>query len=152
YHFSPKDTQHEVFAAQVSLALTRDLPVVIHAREADDDALAVIREHGSLRIRGVMHCFTGTAEFARRALDLGFYISLAGIVTVPRATDLREVARLVPDDRLLIETDSPFLAPVPFRGKRNEPAWVAKVAERIAEVRGMPVGRLAELTTANYET
>jgi TatD DNase family protein len=151
YDFSPRDVQRDVFAAQVDVAVSRDLPLVIHAREADDDALAVIRESGRMRARGVMHCFTGSADFARRSLDLGFHVSLAGIVTFPKAEELREVARMVPADRLLIETDSPFLAPVPYRGKRNEPAWVAKVAERIADVRGISVEQLVEVTDRNFE-
>jgi TatD DNase family protein len=141
-----------VFSAQIGLAVDRTLPVIIHTREAMDDTLAVIREAGMLRLRGVMHCFSGTVEDARRALDLGFYISIAGIVTFPRGENVRDVARMVPDDRLLIETDAPFLAPVPFRGKRNEPAWVARTLEMVASLRGQDIERLGDSIDANYAT
>ena len=129
YDFAPRDVQRAVFAAQIDArGRSRGLPVVIHTREATDDTIAVLRKAGPAR-PGVMHCFSGTLDEARQALDLGFYISLSGIVTFPKAESLREVARFVPDDRLLVETDAPFLAPVPHRGKRNEPAWVARDAE-----------------------
>jgi TatD DNase family protein len=135
----------------VDLASSLELPIVIHAREADDDAVDVLREAGDSRRGTVMHCFTGSVEFARRTLDLGCYISLAGIVTFPKAEELRAVARFVPDDRLLAETDSPFLAPVPYRGKRNEPAWVMRVIERLAEVRGVTAAELGSRLRDNYE-
>jgi TatD DNase family protein len=151
YDFAPREAQRELFVAQAELARDRGLPVVVHAREADDDALAVIAQVGQGRLRAVMHCFTGDEAFARRALALGCYISLAGIVTFPRAESLRVVARMVPADRLLVETDSPYLAPVPHRGKRNEPAFVVRVAERLAEVCGVAPAALAEQTTRNYE-
>lgn len=151
YDLSPRDVQREIFAAQLELAVQRDLPVVIHAREADEDTVAVLREAGQGRVRGVMHCFTGSLAFARRALDLGLSISLAGIVTFPKATNVHDLARVIPDDRLLVETDSPFLAPVPFRGRRNEPAWVVHVAARVAALRGVGQEALAAVTTANYE-
>jgi TatD DNase family protein len=151
YDFSPRDVQRDLFAAQVELAADRDLPIVIHAREADDDALAVVREAGQGRVRGVMHCFTGTMEFARRALDMGLHISVAGIVTFPKATQVHEVARLVPEDRLLVETDSPFLAPVPHRGRRNEPAWVVHVGSRVAHLRGVATATLDAQTTRNFD-
>jgi TatD DNase family protein len=109
-----------------------------------------MREAGEDRLRAVMHCFTGSAAFARRVLDAGHYISLAGIVTFPKADGLREVARFVPDDRLLVETDSPFLAPVPHRGQRNEPAWVVNVAETIASVRGVTAARVVAMTDSNF--
>jgi TatD DNase family protein len=150
YDFAPRDVQRTVFAEQVTLAREADLPVVVHAREADDDVAAVIREAGQGASRGVFHCYTGDVRFARRVLDLGFHVSLAGIVTFPRAEGLREVARFVPDDRLLVETDSPFLAPVPYRGKRNEPAWVARVAEAIAAARGTTGDAVAAMTTGNF--
>ena len=127
-----------MFRAQVRLALERDLPVVIHTREADEDTLRILREDGGGALRGVLHCFTGDAALARAGLDLGFYISVAGIVTFPKAGALRETVRAIPLDRLLIETDSPFLAPVPNRGKRNEPAHVALVAEALAQLHGPP--------------
>lgn len=148
YEFAPRLVQQDVFAAQLSLARDRGLPVVIHAREADDDVVDVLRASG--HARGVFHCFTGDVAFARRALDLGFHVSLAGIVTFPRAESLREVARFVPGDRLLVETDSPYLAPVPHRGKRNEPAWVARVVEVLAEVRGDTAEAVAEQSAGNF--
>ena len=150
YNFAPRDVQREVFAAQIALALERDLPVVIHTREAADDTLAVLREEGGGRLRGVMHCFSGTPDEARRALDLGFYISLAGIVTFPKGGNIRDLARIVPADRLLVETDAPFLAPVPFRGKRNEPAWVVRTIEAVAAARGEAVDTLSGQLGRNF--
>src|SRR5262249_2911230 len=120
YDYSARDVQQEVFRQQVRLALELRLPIVIHTREADEDTLAVLRDEGGGNLRGVFHCFTGTAALASSALALGFYISLAGIVTFPKAGGLRETVKEIPRDRLLTETDSPFLAPVPHRGKRNE--------------------------------
>lgn len=149
YDFAPRDAQREVFAAQVALAVALDRPVVIHTREATADTLSVLREAGA-GIRGVMHCFTGTIEEAREALDLGFHVSLAGIVTFPRAEGLREVARFVPEDRLLFETDAPFLAPVPYRGKRNEPAWVAETLACVADLRGVGRDALSAATGHNF--
>jgi TatD DNase family protein len=148
YDFSPRDVQRAIFAEQLAAARVRRLPVVIHTREADEDTFAILAADGA-GIPGVFHCFTGTVDRARRALDLGFHLSLAGIVTFPKATDLHQVARFVPGDRLLLETDSPFLAPVPYRGKRNEPAWVAHVADRLAALRGTPRAAVIEQTTAN---
>jgi len=150
YDFSPRDVQQRVFRAQLQLAHERRLPVVIHTREAEDDTLALIREEGRGEIRGVLHCFTGSPSLARAALDLGFYVSLAGIVTFPKAAALRETAKLVPVERLLTETDSPFLAPVPHRGTRNEPALVAAVMAALAADRGIPAAELAARTTENY--
>ena len=153
YDFSPRDVQQAVFRAQVRLARELDLPVVIHTREADEDTLAILREEGGGEVRGVLHCFTGTAALADAGLELGFYISLAGIVTFPKAGELRETARRVPLDRLLTETDSPFLAPVPHRGKRNEPAHVARVVDdagRAARQAGAQTSRSS--TAANFHT
>jgi TatD DNase family protein len=150
YDFSPRDVQQDVFRAQIDLARARALPVVIHTREATDDTFQALRE-GQGELRGVFHCFTGDVKMARAALDLGFYISLAGIVTFPKAGELREVAKLIPDDRLLVETDSPYLAPVPFRGKRNEPAFVARVLEAVAAVRSTDPDELAAQTIRNFE-
>jgi TatD DNase family protein len=152
YDYSPRDVQHAVFAAQVQLARELGLPVVVHTREADADTIEILTRVGAGAVRGVLHCFTGTAALAAAALDLGFFISLAGIVTFPRAQELRDVARDVPLDRLLIETDSPFLAPVPFRGKRNEPAHVVRVAEAVAALKNVPAAELARITTANFHT
>jgi TatD DNase family protein len=150
YDFSPRDVQREVFAAQVAFARDRSLPVVIHTREATKETFQILREAGP-GVRGVFHCFTGDRPMAEAALDLGFYISLAGIVTFPKAEELRAVAKAVPADRLLVETDSPYLAPVPFRGKRNEPAFVAKVVEHLAGIRGVAPGELARQTARNFE-
>lgn len=147
YDFSPRDVQQAVFRAQVRLARELDLPVVIHTREADEDTLAVLQEGGP---RGVLHCFTGGPALAAAGLALGFYISLAGIITFPRAQELRDTVRAVPIGRLLTETDSPFLAPVPHRGGRNEPAHVVRVVGALAELHGVPAPELAAATTANF--
>ena len=153
YDFSPRDVQQQVFRAQVRLARELERPVIIHTREADEDTIAILREEGGGEVRGVLHCFTGTPALARAAwLDLGFYISLAGIITFPKAAELRETVRGVPLDRLLTETDSPFLAPVPHRGKRNEPAHVALVAAALAALHGLDPADLAARTTANFHT
>jgi TatD DNase family protein len=135
YDFSPRPVQQEVFRRQLRLARARQLPVVIHTREASDDTFEILGgEAGGLRV--VFHCFTGTAAMAERALEMGAWLSFAGIVTFPKATELRDVARVAPADRILVETDSPYLAPVPHRGKRNEPAFVVRVVETLAELRG----------------
>ena len=150
YDFTPRDVQQQVFRAQIRLARELDLPIVIHTREADEDTIAVLREEGGGEVRGVLHCFTGTAALAAAGLDLGFYISLAGIITFPKATALREAIADVPLDRLLTETDSPYLAPVPHRGKRNEPAYLARVVATLAELRGVAAADLAAQTAANF--
>jgi TatD DNase family protein len=152
YDYSPRDVQHAVFRAQVRLAMALDCPVVIHTREADEDTVAILREEGRGALRGVLHCFTGTDALRDAGLALGFYISLAGIVTFPKAGSLRDTARAVPLDRLLTETDSPFLAPVPHRGKRNEPAYVARVVEALAEMHQASPADLARHTAANFHT
>jgi TatD DNase family protein len=152
YDFSPRDVQHAVFRAQVRLARELGRPVVIHTREADEDTLAILAEEGGGEVRGVLHCFTGNDALADAGLALGFFVSLAGIVTFPKAGLLRQTARRVPLDRLLAETDSPFLAPVPYRGKRNEPAYVARVLAALAEMHQIPPGDLAARTTANFHT
>jgi TatD DNase family protein len=152
YDYSPRDVQHAVFRSQIRVALELDCPVVIHTREADEDTVAILREEGLGHLRGVLHCFTGTPALRDAGLALGFFISLAGILTFPKAGELRETARVVPLDRLLTETDSPFLAPVPYRGKRNEPAYVARVVEVLAEMHAAPAGDLARRTAANFHT
>ena len=152
YEFSPRDVQHAVFRAQVRLARELNRPVVIHTREAEDDTIAILREEGGGDVRGVLHCFTGTDSLADAGLALGFYISLAGILTFPKAADLRETARRVPLDRLLVETDSPFLAPVPYRGKRNEPAYVTRVVATLAEMHQVPESAMAERISSNFHT
>jgi TatD DNase family protein len=150
YDFAPRPVQRDVFAAQAALALELDLPVVVHAREADADVVDVLRAVGGGRLRGVFHCFTGDERLARQALDLGFHVSLSGIVSFPKAGALREVARWLPADRLLVETDSPYLAPVPYRGQRNEPARVVAVAAAVAAARGESAARVDARTTVNY--
>jgi TatD DNase family protein len=150
YDFAPRESQQRVFRHQIGLARRLRLPVVIHTREAEDDTFAILSEERAADVGGVFHCFTGDRAMAQRALDAGFHLSLAGIVTFPKALELKEVARMVPLDRLLVETDSPFLAPVPHRGSRNEPAHTARVAEVIAELRGIAVDAVAEATTANF--
>lgn len=150
--------QRERFRTHIRAARQTDLPLVIHTRSASDDTLAILREEGGFAgptagapaARGVFHCFTETEAVARAALDLGFYISLSGILTFRNAAELRDVARFVPMDRLLIETDSPYLAPVPFRGKTNSPALVPWVARQLAELRGMAVEAVAQATSDNF--
>ena len=150
YDYAPRDVQQQVFREQIRLAKRRRLPVVIHTREADDDTFRILREEAAGDVGGVFHCFTGDRAMAARALDIGFHISLAGIVTFPKALELKEVARMVPLDRLLVETDSPFLAPVPFRGKRNEPSYVVRVAETVAELRGTDAAAIAHAALDNF--
>jgi TatD DNase family protein len=152
YDFSPREVQQAVFRAQVRLARELQKPVVIHTREADDDTLAILRDEGGGDVRGVLHCFTGNAALACAGLELGLYISLAGIIAFPKSTRLRETVRSVPVDRLLTETDSPFLAPPPFRGKRNEPAHVGRIVAALAELYGVAPRDLAARTTANFHT
>ena len=150
YDFSPRDVQQAVFRSQARIARERNQPVVIHTREADDDTLAILHDEARTEAPGVLHCFTGTPALARAGLDLGFYISLAGIITFPKAAELRETVRAVPIDRLLTETDSPFLAPVPHRGKRNEPAHVGRVVAVLAELYQIEPAELARRTAANF--
>jgi TatD DNase family protein len=150
YDFSPRDVQQQVFRSQVALARELQVPIVIHTREADDDTVAILKEDGRGEVTGVLHCFTGGPSLARAGLDLGFYISLSGIVTFPKAADLRETLRAVPLERALIETDSPFLAPAPHRGKRNEPAYVARVADVLAALHGISVEDACRRTAANF--
>jgi len=146
--------QRSLLEAELALAARRSLPIVIHTREADADTLACLRVHagswaGAPDRLGVLHCFTGTRDFAVQLLDLGLCISFSGIVTFRNAAALRDVVRLIPDDRLLIETDSPYLAPVPVRGCRNEPAWLPHVAACLAAERGVSVEHIADITTGN---
>ena len=150
YDFAPRDIQCKVFRRQVRFARERDLPVVIHTREADADTVAILETEGQRSITGVFHCFTGDTELARQALDLGFFVSFSGIVTFRRADNVRDAARLVPADRLLVETDAPYLAPVPHRGGRNEPAYVSRVIDVLAETRHETSREVEESTTAAY--
>ena len=143
--------QRQRFRTHVRAALAIDRPLVVHTRNASEDTLDILRHEGGGRATGVFHCFTETREVARAALDLGFMISFSGILTFRNASDLREVARMVPLDRCLIETDSPYLAPVPYRGKTNSPAFVPWVAKALAELKGVPVDQIALHTSANFE-
>jgi TatD DNase family protein len=153
YHWGvPKEAQLPVFLQQLEIAAEARTPVIIHTRDAWSDTLQVLRDHWApTGLPCVMHCFTGNTEQARECLDLGLYLAFGGVSTFPKAAEIREAARIVPDDRLLLETDSPYLAPVPHRGKRNEPAFVAHTAKTIAEVRGVDVEEIASITTTNFE-
>ena len=148
YDFSPRDVQQAVFRAQIRLAKRLDLPIIIHTREATDDTFRLLEEEGASR--GVFHCFTGDVVMARRALGLGFYLSYAGILTFPKAGDLRESAKITPIDRLLSETDAPYLAPVPYRGKRNEPSYVTRVVETLADLHGVEPASMAAGIARNF--
>jgi TatD DNase family protein len=157
YHHSPRDVQQQVFVRQMELARAVKLPIVIHCRPSDNsedawkDCLSLISSHWrSSGLGGILHCFTGSWGHAEQALDMGFMISFAGNVTFPKAQQIRDVARQVPLDRILIETDSPYLAPVPHRGKRNEPAFVKETARQIGELRGMSTEEVGRQTTRNF--
>jgi TatD DNase family protein len=150
YEFAPRDVQRSVFSAQVALARDRGYPLVIHTREADDDTIAILEQEGAGRVRGVFHCFSGDSGLARRALGLGFHLSFSGILTFPRSGTVRDAAAIVPLDRLLVETDCPYLAPVPHRGRRNEPAWVTETLQSLANIHGIDPGQMAAATSENY--
>jgi TatD DNase family protein len=155
YHYdnSPRETQRDVFRRQLTLARERSLPAVIHTREAEADTLSLLeQEWKGSGLAGVIHCFTGTRDFAERAMELGFSISFSGVVSFRNAEDLRSTAGALPLERILIETDAPFLAPVPYRGRRNEPAYLIETARCIAELRGMQSEELARATSANFRT
>ena len=150
WHKDRPQLQRERFRKHIRAAKEVGLPLIVHTREAAEDTLQVLREEGAETVGGVMHCFVESWEIAKQALDLGFYISFSGVVTFKSATALQEVARKVPLDRLLIETDAPYLAPVPFRGKLNHPALVRHVAEHLADVRGMPLAEIARASRENF--
>lgn len=152
YDFAPKDAQQQVFTRHIEASLETDIPLIIHTRDAEEDTMRLLRDVGQGRVRGVMHCFTGTQWLAHQALDIGFYISFSGILTFKKSEDLRAIAATVPIDRLLIETDSPYLAPMPYRGKRNEPSYVVETAKVLADVKGISVDDLARQTVENYYT
>ncbi len=151
YHWdkSPKTVQKDVFRKQIALAKKVKMPIIVHNREADQDVVDILREEGAKEVGGIMHCFGGSVEIAEQCLEMNFHISFGGPVTFKNAKRPKLVAKSVPLDRLLIETDCPYLAPHPYRGKRNEPAYVQLVAEQIAELKGMPYEELARQTTAN---
>lgn len=149
YDFSPRDTQRAAFIRQLELARDASKPVVIHTREAWADTMLILREH--YQGGGIFHCFTGGPAEAQDAVKFGFHLSFGGVLTFPKADTVREAARIAPLDRLLIETDAPYLAPVPHRGKRNEPAFVLETARKLAQVRGISVEDVAAATTQNFE-
>ncbi|HWE52434.1 MAG TPA: TatD family hydrolase [Bryobacteraceae bacterium] len=149
YDFSPREVQREVFVTQLKLARELNLPIVIHTREAWADTMEILRRHGSAP--GIMHCFTGDPAQAQEALDLGLHLAFGGAVTFKTADQIRESARITPADRLLLETDAPYMAPVPHRGKRNEPAFMTGTAAKLAELRGATPEHIAAVTTANFE-
>lgn len=151
YDYSPRDVQRAVFRAQLQQARLRALPVVIHTREADDDTLRIIAEETRGDLRGVFHCFTGGIEDLRQRLATGFYVSIPGVATFPKSTELRDAIREIPAERLLVETDSPYLAPIPFRGKRNEPAYVIKTFGLLAELRGVTHQHLGDTLVRNFD-
>lgn len=157
YDHSPREMQQQVFVRQMEIARAAKLPIIIHCRPSDNsdnawqDTLQLIHEHwASSGLGGVLHCFTGEQKHAAAALDMGFMLSFAGNVTFPKAENIREAARTAPEDQIFIETDSPFLAPIPYRGKRNEPAFVAKTAEKIAELRGKRADEIGSITAQNF--
>jgi TatD DNase family protein len=157
YHYdhSPRDAQRLVFRRQLRVALERRLPAIIHTREAEDDTIQILREDweegGGDAVGGIIHCFTGTQRLADAAIEMGFYISFSGVLTFKNAADLRDVARSVPMERLLIETDCPYLAPLPHRGKRNEPAFVKETAAKLAELKTVGVEEVALATSDNFK-
>lgn len=151
YDFSPRERQRDVFIAQMRIARDARMPIVIHTREAWADTVALLGEHWAPSgLGGIMHCFSGGPEEARQALDLGFYLSFGGILTFPKALDIQQAARMAPSDRILVETDAPYLAPVPKRGKRNEPAFVIETARKLAELRGETLEQIEALTSSNF--
>lgn len=151
YNHSPRDIQQHIFVRQLEIAAAARLPVVIHCREAWEECLRLLEENWRrTALGGILHCFSGTFNDARRGMDMGFYVSFAGNLTFPKAVHLREVAGRIPPDRLLIETDAPFLAPVPQRGKRNEPAFVVHTAAQIAALHGCSLDEVGNFTTANF--
>ncbi|HTJ62483.1 MAG TPA: TatD family hydrolase [Alphaproteobacteria bacterium] len=151
YDNSPRELQQEAFRRHIRAAIALELPVIVHTRDADDDTSRILREEGQgTGVKGVIHCFSSSPQLAEDALDLGFYISFSGILTFKKAEELRETARKVPAERMLVETDAPFLAPIPMRGKRNEPAFVVHTAKVLGELHGMDEAALAAQTTRNF--
>ncbi len=149
YDFSPRNVQRQVFAMQISLARELRLPIVVHVREAYDDLITILRSERAEDVGGIIHCFSGDREVAKDCLDMGFYISVGGILTFADSSKLRQIVKGLPLDRILLETDAPYLTPVPFRGKRNEPAYVVHVAQALADLKGIAFDKVAEITTAN---
>ncbi|MBV8962023.1 MAG: TatD family hydrolase [Hyphomicrobiales bacterium] len=153
YHYdrSPRDVQERVFRSNIAAARETELPLIIHARDADDDMIRILNdEMGEGTFKAVLHCFTSTEKLARTGIDLGFFVSFSGVLTFKKSEELRRIARIVPLERLLVETDAPYLSPEPYRGKRNEPAFVVETARVLASTCGMTFDALCELTTANF--
>lgn len=151
YDKSPRDVQQECFRRHIRASLDTGLPLIVHTRDADADTMRIVREEAAGQpVNGLLHCFSSGRQLAEEALDFGFYISLSGIVTFKKSEDLRAIVKDVPLDRILVETDAPYLAPVPFRGKRNEPAYVAHTAACVAEVKGVDAAELARISTENF--
>jgi len=148
--YESMEWQRERFRTHIRAAIASKKPLIIHTRSASEDTIKILKEEGAQQIGGVMHCFTESYEVAKAAMEMGFFISFSGIVTFKSAKDLQETWKQVPLDRMLIETDSPYLAPIPYRGKTNEPAWVAKVGEFIAELKGVPIEQLSNQTSINF--
>jgi TatD DNase family protein len=151
YDFVPRDVQKDVFVRQMDVARHAQLPIIIHTREAWDDCFALIEQHWDPALGGIFHCFSGGVDEMRKTVELGFHLGFGGVITYPKATDVHEAARRAPADRLLLETDCPYLAPVPFRGKRNEPAHLAYTATRLADLRNVTLAEIDQITTANFQ-
>lgn len=153
YHYpnTNKALQHQQFIRQIRLAHQFSLPITVHSRDAEADTLAILAEHAESQVSFIIHCFSGTAAFAHKALELGGYISFSGIATFKKSIEIRDIAKSVPADRILVETDAPYLAPEPYRGKRCEPAYTLKTAEVLAQTRGLPYAEFAAQTTANAQ-
>jgi TatD DNase family protein len=151
YHYdnSPRNVQQEAFRQEIRLSREIGLPIVVHTREAEEDTMAILTEEKASEVGGVMHCFSSSRELALRCLDMGFYISLAGIVTFPKATELQNLVTELPLDCILVETDCPYLTPIPHRGKRNEPAYVRHTAEKVAQLKGLTPAEVAKVTSGN---
>lgn len=152
YAHSPKDEQKKAFEAHIKAALQADLPLIVHTRDAEEDTIELLKTVGQGRVRGLIHCFTGSEKLRDQALNLGFYISISGIITFQKAASLRDIVKDIPLNRLLVETDAPFLAPEPYRGKPNEPAYVVETAKKLAELKGIGFNQLCEQTTQNFLT
>lgn len=152
YNHSPPAEQQQVFATHIEAALEADLPLVIHTREAEEDTVRILKDVGQGRAKGVMHCFSSSMDLAEKSLEIGFYISFSGIITFKKSGELREIVKRVPLSSMLVETDSPYLAPEPHRGKKCEPAFTRLTAEKVAELKGVSLEEVAEATTKNFFT
>ncbi len=151
YDHSPRDIQKKCFATHIEAAQSTGLPLIVHTRDADEDMASILSSHMAEKpFKGVLHCFSSSAALAETAIELGLYISFSGILTFKNAQELRDIAKTVPEDKLLVETDAPFLAPIPHRGKRNEPSFVVHTLNQLSEIRGMTPDTMAELTTRNF--